>query len=89
MLGGFSSDAKNNKLVVLEPFKTVLELERGKPILDIKIAKIKKFTTVLAVTETDLYQMVGNSDNIKETLEIYQKNLGLIINHCYWTDRKF
>ena len=57
---------------VIESFSTLLEVELGKPVLDIKIAKVKNFVSVLAVNDTNLYQFVGDGTIVKETLLKYQ-----------------
>ena len=74
------------KVCVIEPFNCLLELELGKPVLDIKIVYVNKFVAVLAVNDTNLYQLAGEGTIVKEILLKYQQDPDLKARDCFLTN---
>ena len=75
-------EPKTGKLTIIENFNCLLELERGKPVLDISIVNFKNFIVLLAVNDTNLFQLVGKGTIVKETLLKYQQDPQLKESHC-------
>ena len=58
----------------------MIDLEAERPILDIRIARVAQYHSILAATESNLYQLVGT--DLKQTLMNYQNDIMLRECHC-------